>query len=46
MLALNGPSGKVISIEADPGNFDILTRNVQLNKLSNVIALNYAVYSE
>jgi FkbM family methyltransferase len=46
MLALNGPSGKVISIEADPGNFDVLTRNVQLNKLSNVIALNYAVYSK
>jgi FkbM family methyltransferase len=41
-----GANGKVIAIEADPGNFDILNRNIQLNKLSNIIALNYAVYSE
>jgi FkbM family methyltransferase len=41
-----GPNGKVVSIEADPDNFDILNKNIQLNKLSNVIALNYAVYSE
>jgi FkbM family methyltransferase len=41
-----GPNGKVVSIEAHPGNFDVLNRNIQLNKLSNVIALNYAVYSE
>jgi FkbM family methyltransferase len=41
-----GPNGKIVSIEADPGNFDVLNRNIQLNKLSNVIALNYAVYSK
>src|SRR5919204_3156477 len=41
-----GPNGKVVSIEADPDNFDLLNRNIHLNKLSNVIALNYAVYSE
>jgi len=41
-----GRSGKVVSIEADPGNFDVLNRNIQLNKLSNVVALNYAIYSE
>lgn len=41
-----GPSGKVVAIEADPDNFDLLNLNIQLNKLSNVIALNYAVYSE
>jgi FkbM family methyltransferase len=41
-----GPNGKVVSIEADPDNFDLLSRNIQLNKLSNVIALNYAVYSK
>ena len=41
-----GLNGKVIAIEADPGNFDILNRNVQLNKLTNVIALNYAAYSK
>ena len=41
-----GANGKVIAIEADPGNFDLLNRNIQLNNLSNVIALNYAVYSK
>jgi FkbM family methyltransferase len=41
-----GRSGKVVSIEADSGNFDVLNRNIQLNKLSNVVALNYAIYSE
>ena len=39
-------NGKVVAIEADPENFDILTRNIQLNKLTNVIALNYAAYSK
>ena len=41
-----GLGGKVVAIEADPGNFDLLSRNIGLNKLSNVIALNYAAYSE
>jgi FkbM family methyltransferase len=41
-----GPNGKVVAIEADPDNFDLLSRNIQLNKLSNVIPLNYAAYSE
>jgi FkbM family methyltransferase len=41
-----GLNGKVIAIEADPENFDILNRNIQLNKLTNVIALNYAAYSK
>lgn len=41
-----GPKGKVIAIEADPSNFDVLVQNIHLNKLTNVIALNYAVYSE
>ena len=41
-----GSAGKVVAIEADPGNFDLLSRNIQLNKLSNVMALNYAAYSE
>jgi FkbM family methyltransferase len=35
---------KIIAIEADHENFDILNRNIQLNKLTNVIALNYAAY--
>jgi FkbM family methyltransferase len=41
-----GTNGKVVAIEADPDNFDLLNRNIQLNKLSNVMALNYAVYSK
>jgi|ERR671931_75312 FkbM family methyltransferase len=41
-----GINGKVIAIEAHPGNFDILNRNIQLNRLTNVIPLNYAVYSQ
>ena len=41
-----GLNGKVIAIETDPENFNILNRNVQLNKLTNVIALNYAAYSK
>ncbi len=40
-----GPNGKVIAIEAHPGNYEILKKNIALNKLSNVIALNYAVHS-
>src|SRR5215216_3171654 len=43
---LVGLNGKVVAIEAAPDNFDILNRNIQLNKLTNVIALNYAVYSK
>jgi len=42
-----GPKGKVIAIEADPNNFDMLNNNIKLNKLSkeNVITLNYAASS-
>jgi FkbM family methyltransferase len=41
------PKGKVIAIEADPNNFDMLNKNIKLNELSkeNVIALNYAASS-
>jgi FkbM family methyltransferase len=41
-----GENGKVIAIEAHPDNFEILNRNIKLNKLTNVIPLNYAVYSK
>ena len=40
-----GPGGRVIAIEAAPGNFDILNRNVRLNRLNNVVTLNCAAYS-
>jgi FkbM family methyltransferase len=41
-----GMQGKVVAIEADPKNFEVLNRNIELNNLRNVIALNYAAYSE
>jgi FkbM family methyltransferase len=41
-----GPNGKVIAIEAHPDNFEMLNRNIKLNKLTNIIPLNYAVYSK
>jgi FkbM family methyltransferase len=41
-----GMGGKVVSIEAHRGNFDMLNRNVKLNHLSNVVTLNYAVFSK
>jgi FkbM family methyltransferase len=41
-----GAGGKVVSIEAHRGNFDMLNRNVKLNHLSNVVTLNYAVFSK
>jgi FkbM family methyltransferase len=41
-----GGSGKVIAIEAHPYNFRILQHNLRLNRLTNVTALNRAVYSK
>jgi FkbM family methyltransferase len=43
---LVGRSGKVIAVEAHPGNFQLLKRNLQLNKSDNVITLNCAAYSQ
>jgi FkbM family methyltransferase len=40
-----GNMGKVVAIEADPENFEILKRNIALNNLTNVLPLNYAVFS-
>ena len=41
-----GTKGKVVAIEAHPGNFEMLTSNIKLNQLTNIIPLNYAVYSK
>ncbi|HKG41227.1 MAG TPA: FkbM family methyltransferase [Nitrososphaeraceae archaeon] len=41
-----GANGKVVAIEAHPGNFEMLNSNIKLNRLNNVIPLNYAVYSK
>jgi FkbM family methyltransferase len=49
-LKLVGKSGKVIAIEAHPGNFQLLKRNLQLNKSSDdnndVITFNCAAYCQ
>jgi len=41
-----GPKGKVIAIEAHPSVLKMLNKNIKLNHLTNVTALNYAVYSK
>src|SRR5919112_775026 len=41
-----GAKGKVVAIEAHPGNFEMLNSNIKLNQLTNVIPLNYAVHSK
>ena len=41
-----GKEGKVITIEANPLVFEKLKKNLELNKITNTICLNYAVYSE
>jgi FkbM family methyltransferase len=41
-----GEDGKVIAIEAHPRNFDALLRNMHLNGLKNVIAINAAAFNE
>ncbi len=41
-----GKTGKVIAIEPDPINFEILQKNIKENKLRNVVAVQAAVGSE
>jgi FkbM family methyltransferase len=41
-----GANGKVVAIEADPSNFEMLNSNIKLNQLTNVTPLNYAVHSK
>jgi FkbM family methyltransferase len=43
---LQNGRGKVISIEAHPENYRILVKNIKLNNLTNVIALNVACWFE
>lgn len=40
---LVGPNGSVISFEPDPHNFQLLRKNIRLNKRRNVTALNLAL---
>lgn len=41
-----GKTGKVIAIEPDPINFEILQKNIKENKLFNVVAVQAAVGNE
>lgn len=41
-----GKGGTVVSIEANPDVYSILTRNISLNNLDNVLILNNAVFSK
>ncbi len=41
-----GPKGKVVAVEAHPGNFEMLGRNTKLNNLNNVLLLNCAASSK
>ena len=41
-----GKEGKVIAIEAHPMICEKLNKNLELNKVTNTIILNYAVHSE
>jgi FkbM family methyltransferase len=43
---LTGNNGKIITFEPHPGNYEILLRNLRLNKCSNVTAFNIGVWKE
>ena len=41
-----GLNGKVVAVEANPRNFQMLNHNIKLNRLNNVIPFNYIAYSK
>lgn len=43
---LVGKEGKVIAIEASPSNYEMLNRNIKLNRLTNVLTVNCAAFSK
>jgi FkbM family methyltransferase len=40
-----GEQGRVVAIEPQPDSFEMLNKNIKLNKLTNIVTLNYAVSS-
>jgi FkbM family methyltransferase len=40
-----GQRGRVVAIEPQPDSFEMLKKNIKLNKLTNIVTLNYAVSS-
>lgn len=43
---LVGENGRVVAIEGDPSHYEILNKNLKLNKVSNVTAINCMVGSK
>ena len=41
-----GKQGKVVAIEPQPDSFEMLNKNIKLNKLTNISTLNHAVSSK
>jgi len=39
-------TGRVISVEADPQNFEIVKKNLEVNKCKNVIPVNACIWNE
>ena len=46
IMGLKYPKSKIVAIEAEPTNFKILKRNIHLNNLKNVCAVQSACYDE
>lgn len=45
-IAKNVEQSRVIAVEANPKNYQALTRGIDLNKLDNVISLNFAAWNK
>lgn len=43
---LVGDEGKVVAVEADKVNYEILKKNIQSNNISNVITINKGIWSK
>jgi FkbM family methyltransferase len=43
---LVGKNGRVVAIEGDPSHFEMLNKNLKLNKVSNVMAINCMIGSD
>lgn len=44
MSTIVGETGKIISYEASPEVFSLLSNNIQINNFSNILAYNFAVW--
>jgi FkbM family methyltransferase len=41
-----GKNGRVVAIEGDPSHFEMLNKNLKLNKVSNVMAIDCMIGSD